>query len=97
MAKMSVDIVLRINPEKPLLIKIIVITENNEGKMFSKIDHDSKNNIYCWFDYKGVPSRWVELCGRHVNRHTICELETVKRARASGIFDGFPQIKEEIK
>ena len=65
--------------------------------MFSKIDHDSKNNIYCWFDYKGVPSRWVELCGRHVNRHTICELETVKRARASGIFDGFPQIKEEIK
>lgn len=65
--------------------------------MFSQIAHDEKNNIYCWFDYCGVPSRWVELCGRHVNRYTHAEMDTVKKASEKGVFDSFLDIKEPIK
>lgn len=65
--------------------------------MFSVIDHDKKNNIYCWYDYKGVPSRWVELAGRHADRYDGYEAHVLKRAAGIGIFDDYPEIKEQAK
>ncbi len=65
--------------------------------MFSQIAHDNKNNVYCWYDYKGVPSRWVEIMGRHTRKCEGFESIALKQCAAQGIFDAFPDFKKQAE
>ena len=65
--------------------------------MFSQIAHDEKNNIYCWYDYKGVPSRWVEVMGRHTRKFEGFEESVLRRCAIQGIFDAFPDFKAQAQ
>ena len=62
--------------------------------MFSQVAHDSKNNIYCWYDYRGVPSRWVEIKGRTFWKDENYERETLKQAASLGHFRAYPDIEK---
>lgn len=65
--------------------------------MFSQIAHDNKNNVYCWYDYQGVPSRWVEISGRHAHKYEGYEEAVLKKCAQHGLFEAFPEINEQAK
>lgn len=65
--------------------------------MFSQIAHDKNNNVYCWYDYRGIPSRWVEIMGRHTRKYEGFEEVVLKKCAAHGLFDEHPEIKEQAE
>lgn len=65
--------------------------------MFSHIDHDNRNNLYCWYDYKGIPSRWVELKGRETIKYKGFDAHALKRCAGLGLFHEHPEIDKQAR
>ena len=65
--------------------------------MFSVIDHDKSNNLYCWYDYKGVPSRWVEIMGRRERKYKGFDSIVLKKCAKHGLFETFPDIEAQAQ